>query len=199
MGIRFRKSFKLAPGVRLNVGKSGMSWSLGPRGASVSIGRRGTYFNASVPGTGLSARVPLGGGRPQPASRTSPTPSQPVTVSLTLQIGDDGVLHYLDGQGNPVPPRSDRAGAPAAGRRDPRSPGAQVHPDQFRYRIPRRPAPPHARTAGAAAVRARPVRPRPTGAASAGRPRPCRAHSPGASAYRRGRGVAAPDSVPPGP
>ncbi|MFN3790142.1 DUF4236 domain-containing protein [Massilia sp.] len=29
MGLRFRKSFKLAPGVRLNVGSSGMSWSLG--------------------------------------------------------------------------------------------------------------------------------------------------------------------------
>jgi hypothetical protein len=36
MGLRFRKSFKLPPGVRLNVGSGGMSWSLGPRGASVS-------------------------------------------------------------------------------------------------------------------------------------------------------------------
>ncbi|WP_312515831.1 DUF4236 domain-containing protein [Massilia sp.] len=59
MGLRFRKSFKLAPGVRLNVSGSGMSWSLGPRGASVSIGKRGTYFNANIPGTGLSSRTRL--------------------------------------------------------------------------------------------------------------------------------------------
>jgi hypothetical protein len=52
MGLRFRKSFKLAPGVRLNVGRGGMSWSLGPRGVSVSIGKRGTYLNASPPAPG---------------------------------------------------------------------------------------------------------------------------------------------------
>lgn len=104
MSIRFRKSFKLAPGVRLNVGSSGMSWSLGPRGASVSIGKRGTYFNASLPGTGLSARVPLGRGAQRQVRQPAPAPSQPVMVSLTLQVGDDGVLHYLDQQGNPVSP-----------------------------------------------------------------------------------------------
>ncbi len=58
MGVRFRKSFKIIPGVRVNVGKKGLSSiNIGPRGASVSIGKQGTYSNFSVGGgTGLSFR-----------------------------------------------------------------------------------------------------------------------------------------------
>lgn len=99
MGLRFRKSFKLAPGIRLNVGSAGMSWSLGPRGASVSIGKRGTYLNASLPGTGLSSRTRLD----RPATTRIPRHApEKVTVSLSLQLGDDGVMRYLDQAGNPV-------------------------------------------------------------------------------------------------
>lgn len=99
MGLRFRKSFKLAPGVRLNVSSGGMSWSLGPRGASVSIGKRGTYFNASLPGTGISSRTRLDRPAPSPQARSAP---QTVTVSLSLELDDDGVIHYLDQGGSPV-------------------------------------------------------------------------------------------------
>jgi hypothetical protein len=62
MSFRFRKSFRIAPGVRINVSKSGLSTTLGPRGLSVTTGRRGTFLNAGVPGTGVSARGRLGGG-----------------------------------------------------------------------------------------------------------------------------------------
>lgn len=55
MGFNFRKSFKIAPGVRLNVGKKGISSvSVGPRGAKVNIGKKGTRTTVSAPGTGLS-------------------------------------------------------------------------------------------------------------------------------------------------
>ena len=41
MGFNFRKSFKIAPGVRLNVGKKGISSvSVGGKGARVSVGKR---------------------------------------------------------------------------------------------------------------------------------------------------------------
>ena len=33
MGFRFQKRIKIMPGVRLNLSKSGASWSVGPRGA----------------------------------------------------------------------------------------------------------------------------------------------------------------------
>ena len=56
MALRFRKSIKLAPGLRMNLSGSGASWTLGPRGASVGIGQRGTYLNSGIPGTGLLQR-----------------------------------------------------------------------------------------------------------------------------------------------
>jgi uncharacterized protein DUF4236 len=37
----FRKSFKLAPGLRLNLGKRGLGLSAGPRGAKLSANTRG--------------------------------------------------------------------------------------------------------------------------------------------------------------
>ncbi|HLO99904.1 MAG TPA: DUF4236 domain-containing protein [Fimbriimonas sp.] len=54
MGLRFRRSFKLFPGVRLNISKSGLSTSFGIRGASVNIGSRGVRGTVGIPGTGLS-------------------------------------------------------------------------------------------------------------------------------------------------
>ena len=41
MGLGFRKSFKLAPGLRLNVSKRGFGVSAGPRGAKLSANMRG--------------------------------------------------------------------------------------------------------------------------------------------------------------
>lgn len=55
MGFRFRKSVKIAPGVRLNVGKKSVGVSMGGKGFRHSInssGRRTT--TVGVPGTGLS-------------------------------------------------------------------------------------------------------------------------------------------------
>jgi Protein of unknown function (DUF4236) len=52
--FRFRRSFRILPGVRLNVGKRSTSVSLGVRGAHVTFGKRGTRTTVSVPGTGVS-------------------------------------------------------------------------------------------------------------------------------------------------
>jgi hypothetical protein len=59
LGFRFRRSIRIAPGLRLNLSPSGVSATVGPRGASVSFGRRGTYLNVGLPGTGLSYRERL--------------------------------------------------------------------------------------------------------------------------------------------
>lgn len=65
MGLRFRRSLTIIPGVRLNFGTGGASLSVGPRGASVNVGPRGTFANVGLPGTGLSyrQRLDLLGGR----------------------------------------------------------------------------------------------------------------------------------------
>jgi hypothetical protein len=56
MGWRYRKSFRLFPGVRINVSSHGISTTIGVRGASVNFSSRGTYLNAGIPGTGISYR-----------------------------------------------------------------------------------------------------------------------------------------------
>ena len=54
MGFRFRRSFRVAPGLRINLSKSGVSESIGRRGAWFTIGPRGTRSTVGLPGTGLS-------------------------------------------------------------------------------------------------------------------------------------------------
>ncbi len=65
MAWRYRRSIRIARGVRLNVSKSGTSLSLGGRGVTTNIGPRGTRTTYSLPGTGLSyqtSRRASGGG-----------------------------------------------------------------------------------------------------------------------------------------
>lgn len=103
VAIRFRKSFKLAPGVRWNISGSGSSWTLGPRGATLGIGKRGAYLNSSIPGTGLSSRSRLSG----PAEGARPlgdrASTAPTAVSMTCAITEDGSLVFSNKDGSPVP------------------------------------------------------------------------------------------------
>jgi hypothetical protein len=84
MGWRFRHSFKIIPGVRLNLSKSGLSASIGTAPFTVNVGPRGVYGTASLPGTGISYRQQLGGSAPQhpdgSTSRSLATPSFPSIV-----------------------------------------------------------------------------------------------------------------------
>lgn len=69
MGIRFRKSFKLAPGVRLNLGKRGGSIGFGRKGFGLTAGTSGTWVRGSLRGTGLSASAKLGASRRSASGR----------------------------------------------------------------------------------------------------------------------------------
>lgn len=59
MTFRFRKTKKILPGLRLNLGKRGISASVGKRGASVNISKRGLRSTIGIPGTGLSYSAPI--------------------------------------------------------------------------------------------------------------------------------------------
>jgi len=102
MGFRFRKSVRLAPGVRLNFSTRGMSLSAGPRGASVSVGSRGVYANVGIPGTGISYRTRLDGAGPSAPRQAL---SAPVPGEAILALQDDGTVEIRDPEGNPLPPR----------------------------------------------------------------------------------------------
>jgi hypothetical protein len=54
MGFRFRRSIRILPGLRLNIGKRGVSVSAGVRGAHVTVGHGQVRETVGLPGTGLS-------------------------------------------------------------------------------------------------------------------------------------------------
>ncbi|MCR4590289.1 MAG: DUF4236 domain-containing protein [Lachnospiraceae bacterium] len=63
MGLRYRKSITIFPGVKLNISKSGLSLSVGKKGAHVSAGTSGRKsVSVGVPGTGLSYTKTISGG-----------------------------------------------------------------------------------------------------------------------------------------
>jgi Protein of unknown function (DUF4236) len=54
MGFRFRRSIRILPGLRLNLGKRGASVSIGGRGAHITVGHGQVRETVGLPGSGLS-------------------------------------------------------------------------------------------------------------------------------------------------
>ncbi len=55
MGFRFRRSFKIAPGLKLNLGKKSTSLTMGGKGLHYTVSSTGRRTaSAGIPGTGLS-------------------------------------------------------------------------------------------------------------------------------------------------
>ncbi len=59
MGWRFHRRMTIFPGVSMNFGKTGTSFSVGPRGMKTNISSRGISQSFGIPGTGLSYRTPV--------------------------------------------------------------------------------------------------------------------------------------------
>lgn len=61
MGLRFRKSFKIAPGVKLNLNKNSTSITFGKRGAHYTVNSKGKKTaSVGIPGTGISYTMSTG-------------------------------------------------------------------------------------------------------------------------------------------
>lgn len=84
MGIRFRKSIKICPGVKINISKSGLSTSVGVRGAHLTAGSSGIYSNVGLPGTGIYSRNKVVGTSTKLAER-EPVDSDVLTEDSTAQ------------------------------------------------------------------------------------------------------------------
>jgi hypothetical protein len=67
MGLRFRRSWSVFPGIRFNLGLKSGSVSFGVRGLHYTVGTRGSQVTTGVPGTGLfwTKRINSPFGRPQ--------------------------------------------------------------------------------------------------------------------------------------
>jgi hypothetical protein len=58
MPLRFQRRIRIAPGVRLNISRSGIGGIIGRTGLRLGIGaNRRKYFSIGWPGTGLSYRA----------------------------------------------------------------------------------------------------------------------------------------------
>src|SRR5437899_677393 len=77
--FRFRRSIKIAPGVRWNIGKKGSSISLGGHGITHTIDTKGSQTTIGIPGTGISyTQVHR---QPKPPSTHTPPPIPATTVA----------------------------------------------------------------------------------------------------------------------
>lgn len=101
MGFRFRRSVKIAPGVKLNLGKTGMSLTAGRRGASVTFSSKGTYGNIGIPGTGISYRTRL-----DKKEQKQAITSQQVKTSIVLAVDEKGYVIARDLDGKELPSKA---------------------------------------------------------------------------------------------
>lgn len=102
MALRFRKSIKIAPGVRMNIGKKGLT-SLGV--GKMNFGKRGVHQNFNIPGTGISYQAQIVGRSSKSTNRPSQKSKAPnySTLPVTLKLADDGSVLFLDNKGKPLP------------------------------------------------------------------------------------------------
>lgn len=92
MGIRFRKSKKILPGVRLNLSAKSASVSVGPKGFKHTISTTGRKTTTvSVPGTGLSY-----------SSRSGSSGSS----SASGATGEGGTSYFAATKDRPTSPKS---------------------------------------------------------------------------------------------
>lgn len=79
MGLRFRKSIKIAPGVKINLNKKSVSATVGTKGAHYTVNSKGKRTTSvGIPGTGISYTQTSGGG-----SKTTPKKADTSTNSYT--------------------------------------------------------------------------------------------------------------------
>ena len=102
MGVRYRKSVKIMPGVRVNISKSGLSTTIGSKGASVNIGKKGVYANAGIPGTGVYMREKISDSQSSTQTKTSNKGPDPEFMRLfeaykpiSLKIDNTGKIVVL--------------------------------------------------------------------------------------------------------
>lgn len=99
MGFRFQKRIKIAPGVKLNLSKSGLSTSFGWPGFSHNIGHGKKRTTVGVPGTGLSYSVLHKGKSPQPEHQSQDEPTgastQDVVIGWVILLSVLGFLVFL--------------------------------------------------------------------------------------------------------
>lgn len=109
MGFRFRRSIKLIPGLRLNLGLRGASLSAGVPGAMINFSRRGARSTFGIPGTGFSWSPSSRSGSLPPRYRqpVQPGESRPINSVAELEeaIRDPRAKVVYRGSGRRLSPQ----------------------------------------------------------------------------------------------
>ena len=110
MGMRFRKSKKIAPGVRVNLNAKSASISIGPKGFKKTFSTCGrTTTTVGIPGTGLSYSTSKKMGGPTAAASADPIvpevavpvrsqKSKGVALVLCVLLGYMGIHRFYVGK-----------------------------------------------------------------------------------------------------
>jgi hypothetical protein len=88
MSFRFFRRAHVAPGLTVNLSRSGPSLSMGVRGAHVTVGRRGLTRTVGVPGTGVfwTSRIGLHSGyHSATVSTPRTTPAEQATADHDVE------------------------------------------------------------------------------------------------------------------
>ena len=89
MAFRFLRRFKIAPGLTLNLSKSGVSFSMGVKGAKYTVGSRGQHISLGIPGSGLFfTRKIARKSATTPPNIPSSTVVPPSTISPDFLVGN---------------------------------------------------------------------------------------------------------------
>ena len=84
MGFRFSRRLRILPGLRLNLGRRGVSVSVGVKGAHITLGTSGRRATIGLPGTGVSYTAY------RPTHHSGVAPVQP---SNPPPVGDVDEIH----------------------------------------------------------------------------------------------------------
>ena len=90
MGLRFRKSIKIAPGVKLNLGSKSAGVSVGGKYGGVSVNSKtGARARVSAPGTGVSYSEKIGGKTSRAAGKATVAPDDPTRKAVADMTPDE--------------------------------------------------------------------------------------------------------------
>src|SRR4051812_34730650 len=102
--LRFRRSIKIAPGIRWNIGKKSTSLSVGPRGLKLTAGTHGVRTTVGIPGTGISYTSQPGHRRAlhqampvEPSVPSSPQDRRLGALTTTVVMGVVAVFAFTFG------------------------------------------------------------------------------------------------------
>lgn len=101
--MRYRNRIKLAPGININLSKSGISTTVGPTGASVNIGKSGAYLNTGIPGTGLYNRTKISSSQKKSLNNNTVSNNKTqVGVKLDLNDNYEPIVEIYDNSGKNI-------------------------------------------------------------------------------------------------